>query len=1104
MSYFFSNHVFDKGELKRLIHWFLITQGPAKTLNMVDRLKGLGFHYATEAGISLGIEDLKIPPIKPRLLRNAEEEAQQNEMRFARGKITAVERSQKVIDIWNTTSELLKEEVVHHFRRTDLLNPVYMMAFSGARGNMSQVRQLVGMRGLMSDPQGEIIDLPIKSNFREGLTVTEYIISCYGARKGLVDTALKTANSGYLTRRLVDVAQAVIVNEVDCNTSEGIVMTDLLDGNKVLISRERRLVGRVLVQLIQDPKTGWLVGLKNQDISSYLAKKLNTLASTPITVRSPLTCQTSRHVCQLCYGWSLASGQLVELGEAIGIIAAQSIGEPGTQLTMRTFHTGGVFSGEVVERVYAPHPGTLWYEAEDTATKIRTVFGQEALYFSEKVEVRIEQNETHQTKLSFPPYTLFFTKSNTKVYSKQMIAEYSSVEQILKKSEDSDGVITVKEVVSDMEGQVYFHFFSKQGKWIKKQSKNRRAKGNGLVWVLAGKIMDSSVFNQPLGRNGDFIDPPPLESSLAPPLVGAVEDTRFSSSFFDSTVLSDGFLYKKSSLGLAHHGGLLWLPAVTQKFYFPAEFGYLLETIHESNYSPMPNELHWNHSSFSPLLKRLSTGNQLNALKRSFSSRRLHPATQLDLHLQKKFTFPHAYLKGGYDMYEHMSHFVETFPAWFYWPKKKTKPLGLKQMKKQFLKHYAISPPYQTLTDNIQFNESIFSKWYPSFNMFRFQKLISLRPDCSVRPSYKQQIHSSLFVESGTPLLYSFKKGVPSKKVNPLPFFQEKKADFNEFVRIHENGQLLVKQKENQVRFRLNQQKPWVKTGSFVLKGDSLAQGVKATHSGRVIQKTKTYLTLRTGRPYRTSNSSPIVVSHGSLVLQGKTLFNLVYKKAKTEDIVQGLPKIEELLEARRTKDLQPILNNPHDRLKKQFHEYKAVFDTETAARKSLLDIQQFLVNGVQGVYQSQGVDISDKHIEIIVKQMTSKVFIEDSGQTPFLYGDLVDFYHLKKINEEMATRGRKLAKYEPIILGITKASLKAESFISAASFQETTRVLTQAAIQGKLDSFVGLKENVIIGQLIPAGTGFLRTKPPVGFTSTLTLFPSYASRFLSDGYSLP
>ena len=1096
MSYFFSNHVFDKGELKRLIHWFLITQGPAKTLNMVDRLKGLGFHYATEAGISLGIEDLKIPPVKPRLLQNAEEEAQNNEMRFARGKITAVERSQKVIDIWNTTSELLKEEVIHHFRRTDLLNPVYMMAFSGARGNMSQVRQLVGMRGLMSDPQGEIIDLPIKSNFREGLTVTEYIISCYGARKGLVDTALKTANSGYLTRRLVDVAQSVIVNEVDCNTSEGILLTDVFSGNKMLISREKRLVGRVLSHQVQDPKTGCLVGLKNQDISSYLAKKLNGLSSTPILVRSPLTCQTSRHVCQLCYGWSLASGQLVELGEAIGIIAAQSIGEPGTQLTMRTFHTGGVFSGEVVERVYAPHSGIFSYEGEQTATKIRTIFGQEAVYFNEPLDVLIQQNEMNQTKLVFPPYTLIFTKSNTKVYSKQIIAEYSTVEQILRKSEDPDGVITVKEVVSDMEGQVFFHFFNKLGKLIKKQSK---VKGNGLVWVLSGRIMPYSVFNQPLSRKGDFIDPPQLNSSFLPLSSDSAEETPLSSSLFDFNVCSDGFFYKKAFSGVPDHQTFLWSPSLAKKFYFPPEFGYLLDTIQESNYSPLLSELHWTQTFSSVLPKKLSTANQINAFQRPFSSKRLQPFTQLDKHTEKKFAFSQAYLKGGYDMYEHTSHFVETFPAWFYCPKKNSNPLTLKQLKKQFLKHYAISPPYQTLVDDIQFNESIFSKWSPSLKMFRFQKLIALDPTHSGFSLSKQQVPSSLFVESGTPLFHSSKKGLISKNLNPLPFLQKKQGDFYEFIHMHENGQILVKQKENQIRFRLNQEKPLVKTGSFVFKGDSLAQGIKSTHSGRVIQKTKTHITLQTGQPYRTSNSSPIVVSHGSLVLQGKTLFNLVFKKAKTEDIVQGLPKIEELLEARRTKDLQPILNNPHDRLKKQFQEYKAVFDTETAARKSLLDTQQFLVNGVQGVYQSQGVDISDKHIEIIVKQMTSKVFIEDSGQTPFLYGDLVDFYQLKKINDEMATQGKKLAKYEPVILGITKASLKAESFISAASFQETTRVLTQAAIQGRIDSFVGLKENVIIGQLIPAGTGFLRTKPPAGFTSTLTLFPSYASRFLLD-----
>jgi len=245
---FFCNRTFDKGEIKRLIYWFIINYGTARTALMVDQLKNLGFHYATMAGISLSIDDLQIPPIKVRLLKNAEEEIRLNEDRFVKGKVTEVERFQKVIDVWNTTSELLKEEVIQNFRQTDLLNPVYMMAFSGARGNISQVRQLVGMRGLMSDPQGEIIDLPIKSNFREGLTVTEYVISCYGARKGLVDTALRTANSGYLTRRLVDVAQGVIISQMDCGTFYGINVSTLMDQNKIILSLKQRLIGRVLAK----------------------------------------------------------------------------------------------------------------------------------------------------------------------------------------------------------------------------------------------------------------------------------------------------------------------------------------------------------------------------------------------------------------------------------------------------------------------------------------------------------------------------------------------------------------------------------------------------------------------------------------------------------------------------------------------------------------------------------------------------------------------------------------------------------------------------------------------------------------------------------------
>lgn len=347
----FYNQIVDKGRLKKLISGAFRIHGSARCSQLADDLKDLGFRFATKAGVSISIEDLTIPPSKKEMLESAEKEIRTTESRYARGEITEVERFQKVIDTWNSTSEELKDEVVRHFRETDPLNSVYMMAFSGARGNMSQVRQLVGMRGLMADPQGEIIDLPIKTNFREGLTVTEYIISSYGARKGLVDTALRTADSGYLTRRLVDVSQDVIVREVDCGTDRSVKVTAMIEGDQVKIPLVDRLVGRLLAKdVIVD---GEVIGTRNQQIDDDLAIKLSK-AVDEIYVRSPLTCEAARSVCQSCYGWSLAHGHLVDLGEAVGIIAAQSIGEPGTQLTMRTFHTGGVFTGEVAEQQRAP------------------------------------------------------------------------------------------------------------------------------------------------------------------------------------------------------------------------------------------------------------------------------------------------------------------------------------------------------------------------------------------------------------------------------------------------------------------------------------------------------------------------------------------------------------------------------------------------------------------------------------------------------------------------------------------------------------------------------------------------------------------------------
>ena len=268
----FTNKVIDKKELKRLMAWAFSNYGTGRASYMADRLKELGFHYATRAGISLSVEDLRVPPTKRSLINRTNEAIQLTEEQYERGEITAIERFQRVIDTWNNASEELKTEVIKYFKETDPLNPIYIMAFSGARGNISQVRQLVGMRGLMADPQGQIIDLPIKSNFREGLTVTDYIISSYGARKGLVDTALRTADSGYLTRRLVDVAQDIIIREIDCGTQRNITIKDMVANNQVLIPIGNRLVGRVLFETLYYPHDGGVIAHINQDLDHETSK----------------------------------------------------------------------------------------------------------------------------------------------------------------------------------------------------------------------------------------------------------------------------------------------------------------------------------------------------------------------------------------------------------------------------------------------------------------------------------------------------------------------------------------------------------------------------------------------------------------------------------------------------------------------------------------------------------------------------------------------------------------------------------------------------------------------------------------------------------------
>jgi DNA-directed RNA polymerase subunit beta' len=474
----FRNRVIDKKVLRNLVAWAYKHHGTAATSSMADELKNLGFHYATQAAVSISVDDLRIPSEKARLLQEAEEEITNTEERYRLGEITEVERHTKVIDTWTETNERLVEEVKRNFNENDPLNSVWMMANSGARGNMSQVRQLVGMRGLMANPQGEIIDLPIRTNFREGLTVTEYVISSYGARKGLVDTALRTADSGYLTRRLVDVAQDVIVREEDCGTTRGLLIE--ADEKGRFFSK---LVGRLAAEPIVD-QNGQELAARDGEIDAPLSRAIEAAGIRAVVVRSPLTCEASRSVCRKCYGWALAHNQLVDLGEAVGIIAAQSIGEPGTQLTMRTFHTGGVSTAEtgVVRSLAA---GVVEFGAKARVRPHRTPHGVEAHLAETDFTLNLKPTDKGKgQKLDITTGSILFVNDGQTVLSDTILAQISSGAQVKKSVEKA-----TKDVICDLAGQVRFEDVIQPREVTDRQGNiTHKAQRLGRLWVFSGDV----------------------------------------------------------------------------------------------------------------------------------------------------------------------------------------------------------------------------------------------------------------------------------------------------------------------------------------------------------------------------------------------------------------------------------------------------------------------------------------------------------------------------------------------------------------------------------------------------------------------------------------
>src|SRR6202453_3436235 len=758
----FVNRVMTKKELGDLVALSFEKLGQEKTGKLLDDVKELGFKFATEAGITVSIDDMLIPKDKVEILKRSYKEVAEIDTQYKKGIITAGERYNKVIDIWTRTTDEIADVMFENLKRDeDGFNPIYMMADSGARGSKMQIRQLAGMRGLMAKPLqkitgsiGEIIESPITANFREGLTALEYFISTHGARKGLADTALKTADAGYLTRRLVDVAQEVIINAEDCGTTNGIKVSAIKEGIEIIEPLEDRIAGRVAVDNVANLLTSEVIIKAGQTITEEIAKRLEEAGIEQIRVRSVLTCELGRGVCAKCYGINLANGKDVQIGEAVGIIAAQSIGEPGTQLTLRTFHVGGAASRAL---------------------------------------------------------------------------EQSKIE-------------------SGKNGKVRFHNLK----------------------VVENRNKELIVLN----RNGEI----------------SVYDEKGRA--METHVVPFGSTLKVREDGTAKEGQLL---------------------------------AHWDLYKV-PIFTEVSGVVKLQDVVRGVTIRE-----EID------------------------------------------SSTGLKERAIIEYKDENLSP--RCVIMNPETKEAIKSYRLPTgslINVFDGDKIMA----GDILAKIPREISKTRDITGGLPRVAELfearrpKGNAVIAKVDGTVSYGLASKGYQKIIITNTEGKKTVEE-EYAIPYGKHMN---VHEGDYVRAGDALTDG--------------------------------------------------------------------------------PV--DPHDILEVQG---EAV-------------VQEYLLGKVQEVYRLQGVKINDKHIEVIVRQMMRKVVVEDQGDTEFLPKQHVDRARFNKENERVEAKDQKAATARPILLGITKASLGTDSFISAASFQETTKVLTEAAVSGKIDELRGLKENVIMGHLIPAGTG--------------------------------
>ena len=853
----FVNGLLKKKGLQQLVEYSYLQRGLELTVQMLDRLKELGFLYATKSGMSIGIDDLVIPERKARLVDGARKDVIEVEKQYNEGAITDREKKNKIIDIWSGVTEKIADEMFVGMETLDddeqAFNPVFVMADSGARGSKQQMRQLAGMRGLMAKPSGEIIETPITSNFREGLTVLQYFISTHGARKGLADTALKTADSGYLTRRLVDVAQDVIISEIDCGTLNGIEAEAIVESGEIIEQLRDRINGRVfagvprevegltVLEPLRDPVGGEVIAEANTEIGERLASDIQEAGIEKVRIRSVLTCESRRGVCARCYGRDLGTGKLVERGLAVGVIAAQSIGEPGTQLTMRTFHIGGTASGSEQSTHVCKHEGTVdligvqavWFDAAGNPVPAGSSQAREGVVMNRTGEVVVRDAQGRGRE----HYEL--------VYGARLKVRDEETTEIGETLVEWDPY--TRSILTEQAGIVRFEDIEKDVTFEEKFDE-----ATGLTERI---IIDGPEEKQPAIR---------IVSGSRPLAAGAVLQVRSGDEVVAGTVLAV-----------------------------------------KSDGTPM-----------------IATG-------------------------------------PGKIRFENIEKNIQT-----------------------------------------RIDEASGEK----------QRVIIDAPDEKKPPVVVIAIDEHRY---------------------PLP------------SRAH----LMVSEDDG-----VNATDVLAKIPRGTTKTKDITGGLP-----RVVEL------FEARKPREPAIISEIdgTVKDGGIV-KGSRKIIIVPDSAEAETKEYALPRgvHVNVQEGDRVFAGDALMDGPRDP-----HDILRVLGEKA--------LHRYLVNEIQEVYRLQGVAINDKHIEVMVRQMMRWVKIEDVGDTELLVDEQVDKFRFAGENERVQAEGGQPATGRPLLLGITKASLSTESFISAASFQETTRVLTEASISGKVDHLRGLKENVTMGRLIPAGTGF-------------------------------